>query len=120
MLAAVWTQRCVLRGRAERSTSTTANLGASCNAYPPECPTHAEGRRRLCERVDAGRPLAHIADEGGVSRATLTNWYRRWLAFGEAGQFDRSSRPSSQPTRSPDDVEDMVIHLRQRDHVRGR
>jgi transposase InsO family protein len=78
----------------------------------PNAPLTPEGRRRLCERVDAGRPLAHVADEGGVSRATLTKWYRRWLAFGEAGLYDRSSRPNSQPTRTPDDVEHMVIHLR--------
>lgn len=33
-------------------------------------------------------------------------------AVGAAGLSDRSSRPYSQPTRTPDDVEDMVIQLR--------
>ncbi|MGH3357534.1 MAG: helix-turn-helix domain-containing protein, partial [Nocardioidaceae bacterium] len=81
-------------------------------------PTHAnapltpEGRKRLCERIDAGRPLAHVADEGGISRATLTKWYKRWLIHGESGLHDRTSRPDRQPTRTPDDIEDMVIQLR--------
>ena len=34
----------------------------------PNAPLTPEGRQRLCERIDAGRPLAHVADEGGVSR----------------------------------------------------
>ena len=29
-----------------------------------------------CERIDPGRPLAHVVDEGGVSRTALTKWYR--------------------------------------------
>lgn len=81
-------------------------------------PTHAnapltpEGRKRLCERVDAGRPLAHVADEGGISRAALTKWYRRWLLHGEPGLYDRTSRPDHQPTRTPNDIEEMVVQLR--------
>lgn len=81
-------------------------------------PTHAnapltpEGRKRLCERVDAGRPLAHVADEGGISRAALTKWYLRWLLHGEPGLYDRTSRPDHQPTRTPNDIEEMVVQLR--------
>ena len=66
----------------------------------------------LCERINAGRPLAHGADEGGYSRAAMTKWYKRWLAQGEAGLLDRTSRPERQPTRTPDDIEEMVIQLR--------
>jgi len=75
-------------------------------------PLTPEGRRRLCERIDSGRPLAHVADEGGVSRTTLTKWYKRWLAHGECGLLDRTSRPDHQPTRTADDIEEMVIQLR--------
>ena len=78
----------------------------------PNAPLTPEGRQRLCERIDAGRPLAHVADEGGVSRTALTKWYKRWLAHGEAGLLDRTSRPERQPTRTPDDIEEMVIQLR--------
>ena len=77
----------------------------------PNVPLTPEGRQRLCERIDAGRPLAHVADEGGVSRTALTKWYKRWLAHGEAGLLDRTSRPERQPTRTPDGIEEMVIQL---------
>ncbi|MFJ8154174.1 helix-turn-helix domain-containing protein, partial [Streptomyces sp. NPDC094468] len=43
------------------------------------------GRRLLVERVDAGRPVAHVAAEMGISRATAHKWVRRWRAEGEAG-----------------------------------
>jgi hypothetical protein len=43
----------------------------------PNAPLTPEGRQRLCERIDAGRPLAHVSDEGGVSRTALTKWYKR-------------------------------------------
>lgn len=75
-------------------------------------PLTPEGRRRLCERVDGGRPLSHVADEGGISRAALTKWYKRWVAYGEPGLLDRTSRPDHQPTRTPDDIEETVIQLR--------
>ncbi|HEY8111585.1 MAG TPA: leucine zipper domain-containing protein [Actinomycetes bacterium] len=65
----------------------------------PNAPLTPEGRQRLCERIDAGRPLAHVADEGGVSRTALTKWYKRWLAHGEAGLLDRTLA-----TRAPGDT----------------
>jgi hypothetical protein len=67
---------------------------------------------RLCKRIDAGRPHAHVADEGGISRATLTKWYKRWLLHGDPGLLDRTSRPDYQPTRTPDDIEEVVLQLR--------
>jgi transposase InsO family protein len=75
-------------------------------------PLTPEGRRRLCERIDNGRPLSHVADEGGISRAALTKWYKRWLAYGEDGLLDRTSRPNRQPTRTDTDIEEMVVQLR--------
>jgi leucine-zipper of insertion element IS481 len=56
-------------------------------------PLTPEGRRRLCKRIDAGRPLAHVADEGGISRATLTKWYKRWLLHGDPGVKDHAISP---------------------------
>ena len=78
----------------------------------PNAPLTPEGRRRLCERIDTGRPIAHVADEGGISRASLTKWYKRWLAHGEAGLEDRSSRPHGHPSKTPDDIEEMILDLR--------
>ncbi|MFD5892367.1 IS481 family transposase [Streptomyces sp. NPDC060334] len=70
------------------------------------------GRRLLIERVVSGRPVAHVAAEMGISRATAHKWMRRWRAEGEAGLHDRSSRPRTTPHRTPADVETRVCDLR--------
>ncbi|MEU7280116.1 IS481 family transposase [Streptomyces sp. NPDC045431] len=70
------------------------------------------GRRILVERVLAGRPVAHVAAEMGISRPTAHKWVRRWRAEGDAGLRDRSSRPRTTPHRTPASVEAHVCHLR--------
>lgn len=81
-------------------------------------PLTPEGRRRLCERVDAGRPICHVAAEAGIARQTLGKWYSRWLAEGEAGLEDRSSRPGSSPNQTDPAIEARVVALR-REHKVG-
>ncbi|MFJ3906056.1 IS481 family transposase [Streptomyces sp. NPDC090025] len=71
------------------------------------------GRRLLVERVCSGRPVAHVAAEMGISRATAHKWIRRWRTEGEEGLRDRSSRPHTTPHRTPAAVEDDVCGLRQ-------
>jgi transposase InsO family protein len=71
------------------------------------------GRRLLVERVGAGRPVAHVAAEMGVSRATAHKWVRRWRTEGEPGLHDRSSQPRTTPHRTPAMVEARVCRLRQ-------
>ena len=80
-------------------------------------PLTPEGRRRLCERVDAGRPIAHVAAEVGIARQTLGKWYARWCEFGEAGLVDRPSRPVSCPNKTPDWVEDRIEQLRREEKI---
>jgi transposase InsO family protein len=75
-------------------------------------PLTPEGRRRLCERVDARRPISHVADEAGIRRQTLGKWYSRWIEEGEAGLHDRSSRPHRSPNQTPVQVEERVCQLR--------
>ena len=70
-------------------------------------PLTPEGRRRLCQRVDAGRPVCHVAAEAGVARQTLAKWHARWLEDGENGLHDRSSRPVTCP--NPTDSEARYI-----------
>ncbi|MFK3732412.1 helix-turn-helix domain-containing protein, partial [Streptomyces sp. NPDC088090] len=70
------------------------------------------GRRILVERVLAGRPVAHVAAEMGISRPTAHKWVRRWRAEGDAGLADRSSRPHSTPHRTSAVVEAQVCRLR--------
>lgn len=74
-----------------------------------------EGRRILVERIAAGRPPAHVAAEMGVSRTTAYRWWRRYQAEGEAGLYDRSSRPGSCPHRTPPEIEDRILELRRAD-----
>ncbi|WDF42285.1 IS481 family transposase [Streptomyces sp. T12] len=71
------------------------------------------GRRLLVERVCAGRPVAHVAAEMGISRVTAHKWIRRWRAEGEQGLHDRSSRPMTTPHRTAAAVEARVCRLRQ-------
>lgn len=70
------------------------------------------GRRLLIERVTAGRPVAHVAAELGISRATGHKWVRRHREHGEAGLLDRSSRPHHSPRRVPAQTEQQIIDLR--------
>jgi transposase InsO family protein len=79
--------------------------------------TNLFARRLMVERVAAGWPAAHVAEQLGVSRATVHKWLRRYAEAGEAGLADRSSRPVRMPARTPRPVEDRVLAARRR---RGR
>jgi len=71
------------------------------------------GRRLLIERVVVqGRPVAHVAAELGVSRATGYKWVARWRAEGDAGLLDRPSIAHRRPGRTPTDVETRICQLR--------
>ena len=72
------------------------------------------GRRLLIARIQQGRPVAHVADELGISRQTAYKWWGRWRREGDAGLVDRSSRPRSCPTRTPRQLERRVEVLRRR------
>jgi len=63
-------------------------------------PLTPEGRRRLCERVAAGRPVCHVAAEAGVARQTLAKLHARRITDGEDGLLDRSSRPVRSPNQT--------------------
>ena len=54
-------------------------------------PMTPRGRMIVIERIAAGRPVANVAADMGVSRETASKWWRRWLAEGEAGLEDGSS-----------------------------
>ena len=69
-------------------------------------------RLLLCQRVQAGRPVAHVAAELGVSRQTAYRWWRRYRAEGPAGMLDRSCRPHSCPSQLSGPVEARIVALR--------
>jgi transposase InsO family protein len=70
------------------------------------------GRLLLCQRVAAGRPIAHVAAEMGVSRATGHKWVARYRSEGLAGLADRTSRPHRSPARTSPQVETEIVELR--------
>jgi len=49
------------------------------------------GRLTLVLRIEAGRAVAHVASEMGVSRPTAYKWWRRWQEQGPVGLIDRPS-----------------------------
>jgi transposase InsO family protein len=72
------------------------------------------GRRLLIDRIQQGRPVAHVADELGISRQTAYKWWGRWRREGDVGLRDRSSRPRSFPTQTPRQLERRVEVLRRK------
>ncbi len=70
-------------------------------------------RRELVRRVEElGWPPATVAEQLGVSRATVYKWLARWRTEGEPGLVDRSSRPHRCPTRTTASAEAAIVRLR--------
>jgi transposase InsO family protein len=70
------------------------------------------GRTVLVERVRSGRPVAHVAAELGVSRATGYKWWARYRAEGLAGLLDRPCRAHRIPGRTSPELERQVVTVR--------
>jgi transposase InsO family protein len=70
------------------------------------------GRRILCQRIAAGRPVAHAAAEMGISRTAGYRWWARYRQGGPAGLLDRPSCPHHHPRRTPTQLEAQVVALR--------
>lgn len=77
------------------------------------------GRLLLVRRVrEEATPVAHVAKAMGVSRQCAHRWLARFDAEGEAGLWDRSSRPHRMPARTSAEVEAVVVAARL-EHRRG-
>jgi transposase InsO family protein len=76
--------------------------------------TNLFARRLIVERVAAGWPPAHVAEQLGVSRSTVYKWLRRYDEGGDAALADRSSRPIRMPQRTSTRVEQKVLAARRR------
>ena len=71
------------------------------------------GRQLLVSRVVVQCwPAAAVAEQLGVSRATVYKWLRRYRIEGSVGLLDRSSRPQRSPRQLP--AEQVAIILRAR------
>jgi len=72
----------------------------------------ARGRRALLEAVGGGTTVVAACAGAGVSRTTYDRWRRRYVAAGEPGLADRSSRPRRSPQRLAPEREAEVARLR--------
>ena len=85
--------------------------------------THQEGKVKLRLKIvhtfqECGS-LRETARRLSISRNTVRKWVRRFLAEGEAGLVDRSRRPKRSPHKTPKEVEEAVLALREK-HGWGR
>ena len=70
-------------------------------------------RRAMVEvMMEEGWSVAATAERFGVSAKTARKWRDRYLAEGPDGLADRSSRPRTCPTRTPQEIRQRVIELR--------
>jgi transposase InsO family protein len=80
-------------------------------------------RRRMVDCVlERGWTIEATAERFQVDAKTVRKWRARFLAEGEAGLQDRSSRPHRSPGRTPRSLRGRVIELRRRrrwgaDHI---
>lgn len=82
-------------------------------AQHPNAPLTPEGRRRMVDCVvGRGWSVAAAAERFQVDPKTVRKWRDRFLAEGERGLRDRSSRPRRSPNRTPKRTRDQVLELR--------
>ncbi|QQQ79204.1 IS481 family transposase [Saccharothrix sp. 6-C] len=74
--------------------------------------TTVHARRLIVTRRAAGWSPASIAEQLGISRATVHKWLARHRGEGDAGPADRSSRPHHSPRRTPTEIEDRILAVR--------
>ena len=77
-------------------------------------PLTIEGRRRLVDRISSGWTIKAAAEAANISRQTASKWWNRWLADGDDGLADRSSRPRRSPNKTRRKVEKRIVGLRRR------
>lgn len=96
---------------------------ATSTRQHPNAPFTPAGRRRMVRCVlDRGWTIEMAAERFQVDAKTVRKWRDRYLAEGNAGLADRSSRPRRCPNRTPRAIQRRVIRLRHRrrwgaDHI---
>jgi transposase-like protein len=70
------------------------------------------GRRLMIQRLAEGWTITAVAEAAGVDPKTVRKWRQRYVAEGEAGLVDRSSRPHHSPTRLSASTEAAIEALR--------
>ena len=89
----------------------------------PNAPLTPQGRRRMVACVVEGHwTIEQTADRFQVDAKTVRKWRDRFLAEGETGLLDRSSRPHTSPNRTRPKMRAKVLRLRRQhrwgaDHI---
>jgi transposase-like protein len=69
-------------------------------------------RQDAIERYLAGDPIEAICREMGCSKSWLYKWKKRYEASKPTWLQERSRRPRSTPTQTPEALERAIVHLR--------
>jgi transposase InsO family protein len=77
------------------------------------------GRLLMVNRVLRGETTKALASAFGVSQRTVRRWLERYLALGEAGLLDRSSRPHRSPKAIARGTAQRIVQLRRGRHTMG-
>ena len=88
-------------------------MNATSVRQHPNAPLTVEGRRRMVRCVvERGWTVEATAARFQVDAKTVRKWRDRWLADGDDGLVDRSSRPHRSPNRTPRRLRRRVVRLR--------
>jgi len=63
--------------------------------------------------------MAEACRQAGISRPTGYKWWKRYQEEGMDGLKDQSRRPDSQPNKTPDEMEQAVIEVREQQKEDG-
>lgn len=69
-------------------------------------------RQDAIERYLAGEPIEAICREMGCAKSWLYKWKKRYEASKPTWLQERSRRPKSMPTHTPEALERVIVHLR--------
>ncbi len=75
-------------------------------------PLTPQRRLLLCQRIEAGSPIAHVASAMGISRRRASEWWHRYLESGPDGLHDRYSRQVSSPKPTSVRLEERICRIR--------
>jgi len=73
---------------------------------------HEQRRQHALDRYLAGDPIEDICRELACSKSWLYTWRDRYLAPDPSWSAERSRRPSTTPTKTPQRIAQVVVALR--------
>ena len=98
-------------------------MNATTLRQHPNAPLTPEGRGRMVRCVtDRGWTIEATAERFQIDAKTVRKWRDRYLADGDAGLVDRSSRPYRSPNRTRRQMRRKVCRIRKKrrwgaDHI---